>query len=347
MKCQEEHSEFNTCCWDSRQAMTGIDLTTTSLTCLYTGGWVHSASDRVVHGWRMAGGAGGSVVVGNVYNVCSRAWTSRGWHRSPGNAPWWKIGPRKPPPPCPASESAACRRRHCWGPMKCCSRWQSAAGCCGWLAAPSPRGWRRWPTRWASPAPAGKGTPAEACSPEEGTRTGPQRPARSQHWGSRCAHLAHKPAPHLEGLWDVITKGDTVSHTQRANNTGTSSSFVTQQHDTVYKSDTMSKKQKSNFLHTHYEWLLNDIKTYLTRRTPREWLARLTSHLTMVEKVKIKKDPCILPVYPDPLLGSRLTPSQTIMKIGSVVFCVILTNRQTNRQTLCDAEMFSEQVEIN
>lgn len=104
---------------------------TRSLTCLCIGGCVHSTSDRGVHGWRVAGATGGSVVVGNAYKVCSPALTPRGWHQSLGVVPSWRTVPRTPLPLCPASESVGCHRRHYWGPTKCCSHWQSVARCCG------------------------------------------------------------------------------------------------------------------------------------------------------------------------------------------------------------------------
>lgn len=172
-----------------------------SLTCLCTGGWVPSASGHGGHGWMVGDAAGGIEVAGNVYKIDILVWRPVEWHRSRGVAPWWRTAPQTPPPLCPASGSAGCRRTHCWGPKKCCSHWRSAEGCCGLRAGPFPRGWRRWPRQSASPALVGRGTQAEACSLGEGTRTGRQRLARSLRWGSRSAHLARRPAPHLEVLW--------------------------------------------------------------------------------------------------------------------------------------------------
>lgn len=172
-----------------------------SLTCLYNGGWVPSAWGHGGHGWTVGDATGGNEVAGNVYRAGSLVWMPVGWHRSQGVAPWWRTAPQTPPPPCPASGSAGCRRTRCWGPKKCCSHWRSAAECYGSPAGPFPRGWRRWPRRSVSPALAGRRTQAEACSLGGGTRTGRQCLARSLHWGSKSAHLARRPAPHLEVLW--------------------------------------------------------------------------------------------------------------------------------------------------
>lgn len=142
-----------------------------SLTCLYNGGWVPSASGHGGRGWTVGDAAGGNEVAGNVYKAGSLVWRPVGWHRSRGFAPWWRTAPQTPPPPCPASGSAGCHRTRCWGPEKCCSHWRSAAECYGLQARPFPQGWRRWPRRSVSLALAGRGTQAEACSLGGGTRT--------------------------------------------------------------------------------------------------------------------------------------------------------------------------------